>query len=762
MSTSHRLVIAFLALAASSNAANLKQAEFTRVINDVRVMPAQQQPAPAKIGDKISGQTAVSTGVASRAELRFPDKTLTRIGSNSLFKLDRADRTLDLEKGVILLQVPKQLGGAKVRTAAVTAAVTGTSIMIEYDPITRIIKIIVLEGEVELYFNADPSNFITLVAGDILVFRDDAKRFPRPGKVDLALLRKTSKLMDPTEFEPLINQRQLAAALDVQGELKNKGELLKTAFQIVGRGTKITLTTEARDNIFKSVVFQSRSTGNSGGGSRGGPLLGGFGSDTPGSVGNIFANALGTTIPGSSDNGNGFTGTRGNGGSGSSGGVITGSVGINLGGSGGGTTLIPSYPGTTVFNHGSSIYTNPHATAYNSIPDAVVTMDGSIYVPGTHGLFNSYMFSGAAQTFPGVDSFLSSHGDWFVFRGDEIYISGDIAVNSDAGPRNLILGATGDVNFSHYTPYDLTTDSSWTLPSSVDALLISSQHGSITVGSSFSLLGSGGPQDVAFYAYGPTSDVSLYGPSYSPLIEGGGTGEFFLSGIYLPYGTFQAYAGRDIVTDAAVIEAREINLKAQHDVKIDNRSSIRPKTLLLIEALENIQIQNSSQLVALSLVDPLTIMLKAVNGNIEISESFVDAANVEMVSGLGNVSMMNSSIAADVIKARVMSTGGELLVSNSILGRDTPSAASLIKLYGEGASGVRFNGDNTLNAALVDIAGRSVTIDSGGVVRLSHPGNTRVFTDNDNFNKGSFGNFTTKGGTPVNVTKDAFDNRPGY
>jgi hypothetical protein len=39
--------------------------------------------------------------------------------------MDASTKTVDLEKGVILLQVPKQLGGAKVRTAAVSIAAPG-------------------------------------------------------------------------------------------------------------------------------------------------------------------------------------------------------------------------------------------------------------------------------------------------------------------------------------------------------------------------------------------------------------------------------------------------------------------------------------------------------------------------------------------------------------------------------------------------------------------------------------------------------------
>ncbi len=727
MNTHRRLAIALLLFFGTADAASLKQAEFTRVINDVRLLQARQQPLLAKIGDKIAGQTAVSTGVASRAELQFSDKTLTRIGSNSVFRLDKADRTVDLEKGVILLQVPKQIGGAKVRTAAVTAAVTGTTVMFEYDPVSGIIKIIVLEGQVDVYLNDNPSEMRTLVAGDILMMNVADRVIPMAAKIDLELLRKTSKLMDVAEFGPLGNEKHLADALDEQGKLKQNGELLKTAFEIVGRGTQITLTNEARQEIFKTLVLQNRDPG-AGGSNQGG-------NETPGGAdGN------------QNGNGNGGNGTGGN---------ATAGNGPAPQAPGSGT--LPNQPilnsGTTVFGTGSSIVTNPHATAFNSLTNSIVTMQGTIYNPGTDGFFNTYMY-GDAQTFPEADTFLASRGSWFVFKGDSLYISGDIAVNTTPGPRNVILGATGDVTFSSRTPFaGVATSSTWTIPSSVDSLLISSRQGSIIMDDGFSLYGTtGAPQDVAFYAYGPMSDV---------IFRTGG-GEFPQS-VSMYDGTFKAHAGRDIIATATSLEAREVKLNARRDVKLDSRASVYARTLLQIDAIGKIQIQNSSQLAALSLTDPLSILLKAVNGNIEITNSSVDATSLEAVTGGGSLSMVNSSIVADVIKARVMSTGGELLVSNSILGRDTPAASSLIKLYGEGASGVRFSGNNTLNASSVDIAGRTVTIDAGGVVRLSNPGGTRVFSDTSNFNNGTlFGSFTDKSNVPVSVTKDIYDHRPAY
>ena len=52
----------------------------------------------------------------------------------------------------MLLQVPKGIGGAKIRTAAVTASITGTTIMMEYHP-KKSIKVLVLEGSLRLSVN---------------------------------------------------------------------------------------------------------------------------------------------------------------------------------------------------------------------------------------------------------------------------------------------------------------------------------------------------------------------------------------------------------------------------------------------------------------------------------------------------------------------------------------------------------------------------------------------------------------------------------
>ena len=106
-------------------AADLKEAQVTQVIQDVRLLPSNAAPRPAAVNDNVRQGTAVRTGVQSRSELTFQDKTITRLGEKTIFSVGEGARTIELGSGQFLLYVPKHSGGAKVKMGAVTAAITG-------------------------------------------------------------------------------------------------------------------------------------------------------------------------------------------------------------------------------------------------------------------------------------------------------------------------------------------------------------------------------------------------------------------------------------------------------------------------------------------------------------------------------------------------------------------------------------------------------------------------------------------------------------
>ena len=133
MNTQPRLILPIASLAfalaiwlpTDVNAEELKDAEVTQVIQDVKLLPSNAAPRPAAVSDNVRHGTAVQTGVQSRSELTFKDQTITRLGEKTIFSVGEGGRTIDLGSGQFLLYVPKKAGAAKVKMGPVTAAITG-------------------------------------------------------------------------------------------------------------------------------------------------------------------------------------------------------------------------------------------------------------------------------------------------------------------------------------------------------------------------------------------------------------------------------------------------------------------------------------------------------------------------------------------------------------------------------------------------------------------------------------------------------------
>ena len=183
-----------------AQAAPLKSAILTKKINDVKISESSKEARNAKEGDRLTGSSTVLTARQSRAELTFSDKTITRIGANSAFRFSSGSRDMEITQGSFLLQVPKNAGGATIRTATVTAGITGTTTMMEYNP-GAWMKFICLEGTANLS-NAKGDR-IAIPPGSMVVMPTDAARFPRPVVINIQKLLVTSGLMDERNFGAL-------------------------------------------------------------------------------------------------------------------------------------------------------------------------------------------------------------------------------------------------------------------------------------------------------------------------------------------------------------------------------------------------------------------------------------------------------------------------------------------------------------------------------------------------------------------------------
>ena len=190
------------------------------------------------LSDEVRENTAVRTGVESRAELTFTDQTLARLGANTIFSFNEGTRNLDLGGGAMLLRVPKNSGGAQINTAAVTAAITGTTVMLEYHP-DAYIKFIILEGTGRIFRKDRVGESVLLHAGQMLIVNPKGKTLPEPVDVDLKRLMKTSLLI--TDFPQIASLDLIRREIATQTEKKSEGGLADTNLVIFGGGTAVSL-----------------------------------------------------------------------------------------------------------------------------------------------------------------------------------------------------------------------------------------------------------------------------------------------------------------------------------------------------------------------------------------------------------------------------------------------------------------------------------------------------------------------------------------
>ncbi|MEY2518327.1 MAG: hypothetical protein QOF24_86 [Verrucomicrobiota bacterium] len=257
----------------------LREARITQVIKDVKLLPGQAAPRPASVSDMVRGDTAVRTGAESRAELTFGDLTIARLGANTIFSFNADTRTVDLAGGAILLRVPKNSGGAKIQTAAVTAAITGTTVMVEYHR-DSYAKYLVLEGTMRVYLKGQLGESILMHAGQMMILNPNAHRLSEVLDFDLERLMRTALLLEP----PIGSESLIAEAQHAQLEKKAAGELIDTNLVIFGRGTLVTLTDPQSTDVIDRKTAAAPPT------------------PTPGKVGRppVIANSVGYRVDGAS------------------------------------------------------------------------------------------------------------------------------------------------------------------------------------------------------------------------------------------------------------------------------------------------------------------------------------------------------------------------------------------------------------------------------------------------------------------------------
>ncbi len=225
---------AFLLLSFSivaGHSAPIQNLTFTEVIKDVFVIdPGTKKETPAKTGDKLVPPNVLKTGADSRAELVADDKTVTRVGSNTIFSVEANSRDVNLTQGSVLFHSPAGRGGGRIKSAGATASVLGTTLAVSANSDGGF-KTSLLEGKGEV---KDPKGGkVGLVAGQVT--------FAKPGgglspalNFDLRAQISSSKLVGGFS-SPLASIAKIEAAVAVQQAKISGGALANTGLLIGDR-----------------------------------------------------------------------------------------------------------------------------------------------------------------------------------------------------------------------------------------------------------------------------------------------------------------------------------------------------------------------------------------------------------------------------------------------------------------------------------------------------------------------------------------------
>ncbi len=180
-----------LGISSRVNAADT--ASVTVAVNIVEHGPnASTAREPAEKGTAIHDGEYLQTGSSSRAELLLPTSSITRLGANTIFNYSVSSNEVDLQAGTILFCKPREAHELMIKTAAVTAGITGTTgfVSVQGTGSKKTYIFGIIEGHAVAHADDHP---FPVGPGDILEFRPGIKPFTFP--FDLPRFVKSTSLI---------------------------------------------------------------------------------------------------------------------------------------------------------------------------------------------------------------------------------------------------------------------------------------------------------------------------------------------------------------------------------------------------------------------------------------------------------------------------------------------------------------------------------------------------------------------------------------
>lgn len=112
----------------------LTRANVESLHRQVEILPRGRAARPARLSDRLGVGDALRTSTGARAELRFNDGSLARIGERATFRFVPNTRNFRLSNGTVLFLVPPGRGSTTIRTPSAVTGIQGTALIVRHIP----------------------------------------------------------------------------------------------------------------------------------------------------------------------------------------------------------------------------------------------------------------------------------------------------------------------------------------------------------------------------------------------------------------------------------------------------------------------------------------------------------------------------------------------------------------------------------------------------------------------------------------------------
>lgn len=229
-----------LGTSGSAIAQTLSTATVERLSNRVHLIPSGRNARLARVSDILNIGDALRTSSSARAQLRFNDGSLARVGEQATFRFTPNTRNFQLSNGTVLLLIPPGRGRTTIQTPNAVTGIQGSALFVRVrcmaelsaeghcsEPITFVGALTNNPAGAMLAINESGSQQQPIYAGEMVVIEGDD--ITQLLEFDLKTFYETSGLVEglgldnPTPPENLSEDLQgvwqeIQDALELQGD----------------------------------------------------------------------------------------------------------------------------------------------------------------------------------------------------------------------------------------------------------------------------------------------------------------------------------------------------------------------------------------------------------------------------------------------------------------------------------------------------------------------------------------------------------------